>query len=155
MSLLKLPKVRQLDLRLLSQSRSLQVMTEVFRIQQTFFIFVAKSKNFVEAPAEDAPQTKLEPDQEEDIAPPVIDPVLLSLVHQQQATSGDLPMMTVEKEPVSPIQMAPEQSKDHPKPETESSLIPPALSSLSASDLVVATGSGSSTLTIGPISAPS
>ena len=62
-------------------------------------------------------------------------------------------MTMVETEPVSPIQMASEQSKDQPDPETESSSIPPALSSFSASDLVVATGSGSSTLIIGPISA--
>jgi len=51
----------------------------------------------------------LEPDQEEDV-PSIIDPMFLSLVHQsmtqQQATLEDFPVITVETEPVSPIQMA-------------------------------------------------
>jgi len=54
-----------------------------------------------------ASPTTSKPEQEEDIAPSVIDPVLLSLVHQsiiqQHATSEDLQVTTVETEPVSPI----------------------------------------------------
>ena len=63
-------------------------------------------------------------------------------------------MTTVKTEPVSPIQMAPKQSEDQLEPETESSLIQPAFSSPSASDLVMATSSGSSTLTVSPVSTP-
>ena len=84
--------------------------------------------------------------------------MLLSLIHQsivqQQATPGDLLVATVKTEPVSPAQIALEQSEDKPKHETESSLIPPALSNLLASDLVEATEAGSSTLTNGLISMP-
>ena len=57
-------------------------MIEVFWVQQIFSTSVAKFKSFVEAPSEVAPPTTSEPGQEEDVLPPVIDPVLLSLVHQ-------------------------------------------------------------------------
>ena len=53
-----------------------------------------------------------EPEQEEDVIPSAIDPVLFSLVHQsviqQHATLGDLPVTTVEKESAPSVQMAPE-----------------------------------------------
>ena len=84
----------------------------------------------------------LEPEQEEGIAPPAIDPVLLSLVHQsitqQQATSGDLPVMTVETESAPSVQIAVEQSEGQPEPETESSSIPLTPPASSPIDLVVA-----------------
>ena len=80
-----------------------------------------------------------EPKQEEDVLLPVIDHVLLSLVHQsiiqQQATSRDLPVTTVETEHVSPVQMAPEQSKDQPEPEL--SLVPLTYPASLSIDLVM------------------
>ena len=70
-----------------------------------FPISVAKFKNFVEVPVKVAPPAILEPEQEEKATPPVIDPVLLSLVHQSvvqwQATLGDLLVAMVEMELVS------------------------------------------------------
>ena len=63
-------------------------------------------------------------------------------------------MATVEMDPVSPTRTTLEQSENQPEPGTESSSIPSALSSPSASDLVEATEAGSSTLTVRPISAP-
>ena len=72
-----------------------------------FLHLLLNQKKIAEAPAEVAPQTTSEPEQEEDVTPPVIDPVLLSLVHQsivqQHAILGELPVMTVKTEHVSPI----------------------------------------------------
>ena len=63
-----------------------------------------------------------EPEQVEETIPPVIDPVLLGLVHQsaiqQQATPA-----TVEMEPT------PEEGGDQPEPKTVLSLVPLAASS--------------------------
>jgi len=88
-----------------------------------------------------APPTIIEPKQEEDVVPSVIDPMLLSLVHQsiiqQHVTSGDLPVTTAETEPVSPIRMTPEQSEDQLEPEAESSLVPSTPPIFSSTDLVM------------------
>ena len=46
-----------------------------------FSIFVAKFKYFA-APAEVSPLATSEPEQEEEVTPLVIDPMLLSLIHQ-------------------------------------------------------------------------
>ena len=75
-----------------------------------------------------------EPEQEEEATPSVIDLVLLGLVHQraiqQQAASGDLPVATIEIEPILKI------GGDQLEPETELSLVLLAASSPSAFDLV-------------------
>ena len=122
-----------------------------------FSIFVAKSKNFA-APAEVSPLATSEPEQEEEVAPPVIDLVLLSLVHQRVVQDmphwGDLPVATVKMEHVSPTRTALEQGVDLPELETGSSLVLRAFSSSSTSDLVEATESSSSMLTVGSITAP-
>jgi len=53
-----------------------------FKFSKRFFTSVAKSKNFARAHVEVASPVTLEPEQEEEMALPVIDPVLLSGVHQ-------------------------------------------------------------------------
>ena len=81
-----------------------------------FYISIAQSKSFEEAPAKVAPPVTSKPKQEEEVAPPVIDLVLLSLVDQsvvqQQATPGDLPVAKVETESVSSTRTASEQGED-------------------------------------------
>ena len=92
-----------------------------------FYICLLSSKSFVEAPAEITPSMILGPELEENLAPLVIGPVMLSLVHQtmtqQQATLGDLSVTTVEMEHIPPVQVAPKPSGDQPEPEVKSSLI--------------------------------
>ena len=78
----------------------------------------------------------------------MIDPVLLSLVHQsmtqQQATPRDLPETMVETESASSVQIAPEQGEGQPEPGIESSLIPPTPL---FTDLVVVTEPASQEIT--------
>ena len=94
-----------------------------------------------------APPAMSEPKQEEEVAPLVIDLVLLRLVYQrviqQQAVLGDLPVAMVKTEPVPPTRTTIEQGGDQLEPEMESSSISPALSSPSASNFVEATKAGS------------
>ena len=57
-----------------------------------------------------------EPEKEKEIVPSVIDPMLLSLVHQsiiqQHATSVNLLVMTVKTESALPVQMASKHGED-------------------------------------------
>ena len=125
-----------------------------FEFSACFFLHLLLNlENFAEAPAKVDPPVMSEPAQEEEAIPPMIYLMLLGLVHQrviqQQAATGDLPVATVEMESHSPARTVLEQGGDKPEPETEMSLILPAPSRPSASDLVEVTEASSSMLSVG------
>jgi len=102
----------QLALTLLSPLQSLQVWLKYFEFSKCFLYPLLTLKILLKLRGNCSSKIS-ELERKEDI-PLAIEPILLSLVHQsvtqQQATSGDLPMTTVETE-FAPIQMAPKHGE--------------------------------------------